>query len=208
MANGVNRMRRMVNIWKNRNISIVGLQELETPQVAVLRAMPNWAVVRAKTNSPLRWGNTMGNGIAYNRRVWKRVGKRKHININMPGRPRGINFVAITLKHKESDKKLNVLVFHNPRVSGKDGNTAKVRREAKRAEVIWARDSAPAVLLGDSNEGSIGSYLRKAGLKVGNQHGVDVVAGKQVTFDKKFHVSSSYNGTLSDHPLVGARVKF
>ncbi len=203
-----------------QGVSIVVLNEFESPQAGVFLADGDWGLHRATFNNTFRDGNGNGNAVAWRADTWKMVGTDEFTvawstRLHMP---------VVTLQHLETAAQVTVIGVHNPASTSRQGNQSGARGSARATELAYIaalreqRPGVPVVFAGDMNEraeafcGFTGGGLLQssAGGSVGSPcrvppHGpVDWIFG---TLDLDFggqYIDRSTLGRISDHPLLVA----
>ena len=217
-APGPDRMRAGLARLEQASISIVILNEFETPQANVVTADGDWQLHRATPNNRFRDGNAGGNAIAWRSETWKLLDTSEFtvpwkITLYMP---------VVLLEHRQSGARILAVGVHNPASTRRAGDQSRARALAQEIELrqITAYREAdpdlPVLLIGDFNARDqafcyltgTGVLQAAAGGSVGSScsppsyGGVDWVFG---TTDLDFAgqvVDRSFEGGISDHPLV------
>lgn len=202
LGDGVTRMRRMLAAIRMARVSVVTLQELETPMAAVIEGRTGWELFRSKPNQVLAGKNAMGNGIMWRTRTWRLV-KSTSVKADIKGRT--LWFPLVVLEHRRSGRQVTVLGFHNPGVGPISGGSDEDRVLCKLAQRIAVEPEltrkSPVIVAGDANSEGYGlkSMARVAG------QGVDHILIANLTHSRpRVHWFRRLGWT--DHNMVSVRV--
>ncbi|MGA8258203.1 MAG: peptidoglycan DD-metalloendopeptidase family protein, partial [Nocardioides sp.] len=211
VANGLARMEAV-------GVSIVVLNEFESPQADVISGDGEWGLHRATPNNVFRTGSTNGNAVAWRLDTWKMIANDEftvpwQVTLHMP---------VVYLQHRVTGAIVTVIGIHNPASTARAGNQQGARVLARDIELDFITrhremyPDVPVILAGDFNEretafcGLTGTGLlaASAGGSVGGpcyvpRHGpVDWIFG---TTDLNFlgqSIDKSFLRVISDHPLL------
>lgn len=216
---GTTRVRRGLTKVEESGVSIVVLNEFESPQAGVVLADGDWGLHRATPNNRFRTGNTSGNAIAWRSDVWEKVGEDE---FTYPWRTT-LHYPVVFLEHRQTGAMVGVVGIHNPCC---DAQRARVG--ARTTQLRWitrfreANPDVPIILAGDFNARAsafcgltgTGVLAASAGGSVGApcqvpRHGpVDwIFATTDLDFAGQA-IDRSFLGGISDHPLVRATVTY
>ena len=215
-ASGSTRMRWAMSLLQAANVSVAGLQEVETPQHAAFRqSSPGWDVFPGLKLTR----SALANSIVWRRDVWQFV---EGHTVDIPyfyGKPKPMPYLL--LRHIDSGREVWFANFHNP--ASVRGPAAHWRREAVSREIALANrlsaDGTPVIMTGDMNDraeffcpattraqlhaangGSTGAPCRPPG-----NMGIDWIMGSaQVGFADYHAVRGGLVGRTSDHPFLWA----
>jgi murein DD-endopeptidase MepM/ murein hydrolase activator NlpD len=211
VANGLARV-------EGSDVSVVVLNEFESPQAGVVLADGDWALHRATLNNTFRDGNGNGNAIAWRKDTWKLVASTEftvpwQVTLHMP---------VVRLEHVSTRAQIIVIGVHNPASTSVKGNQSGSRAIARQIELDYITDlheavpGIPIIIAGDMNErteafcGFTGTGLlaSSAGGSVGGscqvpRHGpVDWIFGTtEIDFTGQY-IDKGTLGSISDHPIV------
>ncbi len=216
------RMARGLSVLEGSGVSVVALQEFESPQANVVLADGDWSLHRATPNNRFRSGNAGGNAIAWRRDTWSLVSGGEftvpwQVTLHMP---------TVTLRHRTTGAEITVIGVHNPASTKKQGNQQPARDRARGIELAKVRalragsPTTPVLLAGDMNErrtvfcGFTGGGLLAsfAGGSTGGAcrtpayGGVDWIFGTRDLTLSSARVNRGTRGSISDHPLVDVQV--
>ena len=216
-ASGQVRMGWSLDLLARAGSSVVGFQELQPPQGAVLRARrPGWGIFPGG-----RQRQTLRNSVAWDGQVWEFVGGR---TLGIPyfgGTPLPMPYVL--LRHRTTGQEVWFTNFHNP--ADARGPAARFRRiaidrEAALVSFLHATGS-PVILTGDLNDRAEAFCPLTAAAPLQAANGgstgracrpparmpVDWIFGTtDVTFDGYTVNSRGLIQRATDHPLVSASV--
>lgn len=218
---GVPRMRRAMQLLDRSNISLVGLQEFETPQAGVLLSTPGWSLYRATPNSRFPDGSTNGIALAWRADTWVALDTSELL---IPWSLRDLHVPVVRLQHRPTGQQILVVVVHNPATTRQQGDQTAARADAVRRErqlvAELRRSGRPVILLGDFNERAPAYCTLTAGGLVSSpagganngrcsppsRLGVDQIYGAGLTWDGYKSEPSTFR-KISDHPLISTRVR-
>ncbi|MDN5894631.1 MAG: endonuclease/exonuclease/phosphatase family protein [Nocardioides sp.] len=219
---GPERMRAGISVLESSAVDIVALNEFEGPQAAVVAADPDWKVVRATGNSPLRGGDFNGNAIAWRADRWKLEAIEQEVVIPWQVT---LHMPVLRLSNVKTGRQVLVMAVHNPASTRRQGNQQGARDAARSAELEAVRTltkalGLPIIVMGDMNErdavfchftGS-GELIAAAGGSTGGScrppgyGGVDWIFGSPSLVFSQFVVDRSTLSGISDHALVSSTV--
>jgi hypothetical protein len=222
---GPARMAASMGVIESTGISVIVLNELETPAASVIEGDRDWVLYRAAPNNTFRDGNTNGNGIAWRADKWTLVvGQAKDIIV--PWSVTTLHMPVVTLRNLDTNALVTFMGVHNPASTDKQGNQSGARDVARSIELeaisslLSASDTTPVLIAGDMNErreafcGFTGSGLlhSSAGGSSGGscqmpRHGpVDWIFGTHSIDFGSQYINNGTLGRLSDHPMLSVPV--
>ena len=124
---GTTRVAGGIGKLEAQGVSIVVLNEFESPQAGVFLADGDWGVHRATFNNTFRDGNGNGNAVAWRADTWKLVDTDEFTvawstTLHMP---------VVTLQHLETGAQVTVIGVHNPASTSRQGNQSGARGSAR-----------------------------------------------------------------------------
>lgn len=212
-------------------IEIVALQELETKAATVIKADPDWGMLRATPNPDSRkWGG--GNAVIWRKSTWKLHNHWEYdVHYSSDGTAKVLHYPVARLQNRATGLIVTVISVHQPTNTkghpGQGKERPKVRHEL-RAQLARHKNWAHRVLvLGDFNESldvacpwttkrfmkdATGYRNAKAkgctGFKK-RQGGIDRIFGAgRLNFAGHGTYRRTANEQWSDHPLKSATVRF
>jgi Ca2+-binding EF-hand superfamily protein/exonuclease III len=219
MASGVARMKGALQLLKQHQVDIVGMQEMQGDQLKAFKQM-------AGDKYGIYPGDKLGrkgiaNSIAWDKSKWDLV-KADAIQIPYFGgneRPMPV----LLLRNKKTGQQAYVANFHNPADTRDHHNQERFRDEATRRQVALAnrlrKTGLPVFITGDMNEraeyhqhmtkGSPGMHASdsKNG-RVSKNPGIDWVFGSpDVTFTRHVRDRGALVQRTTDHPMIIARAR-
>ncbi|WP_232679427.1 peptidoglycan DD-metalloendopeptidase family protein [Nocardioides sp. R-C-SC26] len=217
VANGLARL-------EAAGVSIVVLNEFESPQASVVLADGDWGLHRATPNNVFRDGNSNGNAVAWRVDTWKLIASDE---FTVPWSTR-LHMPVVYLQHLTTGAIVGVIGIHNPASTARAGNQQGARELARGIELDWIAQhldtypDIPVILAGDFNERDTafcgltagGLLASSAGGSVGPacsvpRHGpVDWIFGTLGVQFLSQYIDRGFLGSISDHPLVSADVLF
>ena len=214
-ASGATRTRMLVDVMRDQNIDVAGLQEFEDPQKA---AFNRFAV---------EWGRFTGtergrDSIVYRTAIWEYVeggtGTIPYFRGNQVPMP------WVTLRHRATQRVVSFISIHNPTSNSRRGNNQRYRTEATRREIAMVRQLAsggnPVLLLGDFNERAEafcmvtggGDIIAANGGSSGGScspppnMGIDWIFGTiDVAFSEYLRLQNARTNNMTDHPVIISR---
>lgn len=219
-ADGVPRMRAAMQLLEASGVSLVGLQEFETPQAGVLLSTPGWSLYRGTPNSRFSGGSTSTIALAWRVDTWAALDTSELL---IPWTLRDLHVPVVRLQHLPTGQQVIVVVVHNPATTRGQGDQSSARRDAVRRErqlvdQLRSRSRLPVILLGDFNERApaycaltAGGLLTHAAAPSGangrcsppSRLGVDQIYGAGLTWSG-YRSNTRLLRRISDHPLVSA----
>ncbi|MFC0622886.1 endonuclease/exonuclease/phosphatase family protein [Kribbella deserti] len=216
------RMRESLTRIEAKGLSIVGLQEFESPQADVVRNDGGWGLFRADANSVYAGGNYGGNAIMWKKSAWRLVNAwQLHAKV---GDRRALHMPIVLLEHT-SGKRVVVMNVHNP--AGAENEAWREHlRDMERAKLRELKGFYNHVLFtGDFNENTEAvcffttNALMKAatGYKpnadgscpASNYRTVDWIFGAGPVSFAGWEIDRTFEErNWSDHPLVSAAYTF
>ncbi|NUR06695.1 MAG: hypothetical protein HOQ45_06770 [Nocardioidaceae bacterium] len=220
MAPGAVRARHAAELIRRHGAEVVGFQELQGGQLAVLRRHTNldfWP------GSALRARDTE-NSIGWRRDTWAAVDKRVVSIPYFDGHPRPMPYVK--LRHLRTGLEAWFANFHNPADTGRYPHQQRFRDRATAIEISLAnqlvrQSGDPVFITGDMNERDEYFCRMTAGAPMiaarggsnvgscqpGNPRAVDWIFGSQgVDFTGYTEDRSPLVRRTTDHPVIVARV--
>jgi exonuclease III len=219
MASGTARMKGAIQLLKQHQVDIVGMQEMQGDQLKAFKQL-------AGDNYAIYPGDKLGrkgiaNSIAWDKSKWDLV-KADAIQIpyfNGNERPMPV----LLLKNKKTGQQAYVANFHNPADTRDHHHQERFRDEATRRQVALAnrlrQTGLPVFITGDMNEraeyhqhmtkGSPGMHASdsKNG-RVSKKPGIDWVFGSpDVTFTRHVRDRGALVQRTTDHPMIIARAR-
>jgi endonuclease/exonuclease/phosphatase family metal-dependent hydrolase len=216
-ASGPQRMRMAVDAIKDKNLSVVGFQELEPNQLKQFHESTN-------NKFGVFPGTKLGaretsNSLAWDKSKWDLV-EAKTIDIPyFDGNKRPMPVVL--LRNKETGQPCFFTNFHNPADTKKHPNQARFREKATQLEMalvnkLERKTGIPVIMTGDMNEKNSQEY--KTQIKNGTsmhaaidgkspntqKQGVDWIFGTDSVEFSDY--SRDYSPRVSDHSLISSNV--
>lgn len=215
-AAGPTRMRTSLRLLHRHGVDVVGLQEMQYPQWAVINERSDeWGVYPGDLN---RRG--MANSIAWRHSTFRLISAELTPITYFAGRIRPMPYVL--LEHRATGERIWVANFHNP--ADVHGDASRWRREAVRREIKLARrltrSGIPVFFTGDMNEREslFCRLTRRTDLRAANGGSNDgtchppepalidwIFASSRVLLDDYTVDRGKTVTRISDHPIVLAR---
>lgn len=218
-ASGPTRMSAATRYILDRDISIVGFQEMQGDQRSRFLAATNgnWGLYPGGTQHSGDGDNSIG----WNKDVWELVKAETTPIPYFHGRNR--NIPVLLLKNKQSGMSIYMTNFHNP--ADVRGNQQRWRNVATQRQIelfkALARTGLPILVTGDMNErtewacqvlpgadmrAAIGAEGRGGGCGSPHNPFVDWIVG---SYDLQFSNYTADNGvkSITDHPVIISDVK-
>lgn len=200
LPSGYERTKAALRLFEKQGISVVGGQEYEDEQARAVREDRHWGQHRARRNNRYRDGNSGGNVVVWDKRVWKMVrrGSRR-----LPYY-RDLWFADVTLEHRETGERYRVIGAHLPSAGdGAAGVAGRARGQRLLCELGTgsAERGRPALVLVDANDGDVDWGEGSSAV----HEGPDWVIGYGVHFYDREVVRT--RGAISDHDLVSAEFR-
>lgn len=181
--------------------TVVGISELATISRRWIATLPHWRLVAARPNNVFAGGRrTLGNGTAYRRRLYKLLHVQHH-HVPMPGRPRGLNFVELTLQIRATGQVFHTAHLHGPRRKLDPATNHAVIRLGLALLRGWRDAGVAGEVDADFNNGAAGRMFRLAGFTVAAGRGVDWII---TTGMRTLQRHDTDGGAFSDHHVVMA----
>lgn len=212
-ASGVSRMSAATRYILDRDISLVGFQEMQGDQRArfLSETNGNWGLLPGGS----RRSGDGDNSIGWNKSVWSLVKADSTPIPYFHGRDR--NIPVLLLKHKQSGISIYITNFHNP--ADVRGNQQRWRNVATQRQITLfralGRTGLPILVTGDMNERTewacpilTGADMRAAigghgrdGCSVVRNPFVDWIVG---SYDLEFsdYVADNNVKSITDHPVI------
>jgi endonuclease/exonuclease/phosphatase family metal-dependent hydrolase len=151
LASGPTRMRWSLDLLRALDVDVVGLQEVQRPQLATFEQATEWGLY-PDARTPQR---NKQNAVAWQLDTFELVRAR---SVPMPYfYGKATPMPLVTLRHRDTGLLVDVMTVHNP-ASGKRGDQSRWRDAAMRRQVALATNlaggSVPFLLTGDMNERS------------------------------------------------------
>jgi hypothetical protein len=151
--NSVERMGRSVRILDNRDVDIVGFQEMEDVQIAEFQRLrgDGWGLYPGAALRPKDGANS----IAWRRNVWTLVEASTRTIPYFHGNMLEMPFLL--MRHDATGRLAYFMNVHNPVSGGRSGNNDAWRAKAVNREIAAVNDSradsgVPVFLIGDMND--------------------------------------------------------
>ncbi|ADB34968.1 Endonuclease/exonuclease/phosphatase [Kribbella flavida DSM 17836] len=144
------RMRESLTRIEAKQLGIVGLQELESPQAEVIRNDGGWELFRADPNTQLAGSNYTGNAIMWKDQAWNKVAAwQLHATV---GNRRTLHLPIVLLQHTLNGERVVVMSVHNP-AGPENAEWREAMRRIEREKIRDLKQHYQHVLLvGDMNE--------------------------------------------------------
>ncbi|GAA1101579.1 hypothetical protein GCM10009668_19850 [Nocardioides dubius] len=217
LAPGPTRMADAIRILDSHQVGVVGLQELQTPQMQVLARHANWSVYPGGGVDQ----RLTANSIAWRNAEYEAISTETTPIPYFAGEIR--QMPVVLLEHKASGQRFYVANFHNP--ANAHGDASRWRAEALRRQIALANTLAenelPIFFTGDMNdrEGYFCGLTTSTAMKAANGGStgtgcqpppkpmpVDWIFGSdEVTFTGYVADRSPAVARTTDHPVVVAQ---
>jgi endonuclease/exonuclease/phosphatase family metal-dependent hydrolase len=216
-ASAASRMSRTVAILRATNVSVVGFQEFQAPQLSAFVSMTGGAYAvypgMALGNQPVQ------NSIAWRRADWSLVSAQ---STPIPYFRTRVPMPQVLLRNVHTGREVWFANFHNP--ADKYGNAQGTRNAATAIEASLARgfiaSGRPVIITGDMNEresfycrisagaplhGANGAYRSGSSCRTPSRVAVDWILGSSSVQFSNYQLDESVQARrISDHYMIRA----
>ncbi|MFP5504148.1 MAG: endonuclease/exonuclease/phosphatase family protein [Candidatus Sericytochromatia bacterium] len=213
-ASGTSRMHGVEDILQANNVSVVGLQEVDSKQLTEFKkiAGDEYATFKGASGKP-GYHDAV---IAWRKAEWKKVDTGLLDVPSYGGRNSKVPYVR--LRNRQTGQEAYFVNAHNPANTRRYHNQDRFRNEAARREAelvdrLVQQTGLPVFLVGDMNSVREAHQIitKNAPLKAANppgKAGIDWIFGtKDAHFSKFRRDRGGLIGKTTDHPVVFTQVK-
>lgn len=225
LANPEQRMRHSLGFLKEKNISVVAMQELGNRQARIIKDSPAWRQYRATSNG----GNLgSGNAVVWRAGTWERIGAWEYtLQFKDPEKgKRPLHFPVVRLRNK-ANRVINVVSIHQPAKAINKAERTRLRGEHRQKIAALKKKYAHVIVMGDFNASKPVAcgwtrqhfLLDASGYHDSSDPGCDSMPPAQRSIDRIFgkgriefthyvKLTKPDDAGWSDHPVVAAWVRY